>query len=666
MKKGKITKSIGFQVLLYFVLAISFAVGGVSAAGILILWDNGAYQDSFTEYQRLALHLEANSHLYYICNDEASFSSIGEIEQAYQRESLHNNACYSIVRTRTGVEVWSNVTEQTKESPYVYDAFFYRPTHFNVETQLWEDEEYRVMMYLDPAFPKEDNFKELNQQLTFVYNLKWWFVGAGVASFIFFTVSFIWLMCNAGHRRDREEITPGVLSNIYLDILTAVFGAVALGFAGFVLELVPLHTDYWAIAFGLTLAATLEMVWCTIYLREFALRLKLGKTWRYTLIYVVLRFVGRIIKGVFGMAWRLLEGIPSILNVAAIVCILTSCEFLGIVMWGEAELFACWIFEKIVLIPLVLYCALAFRKLCRGGEALAEGNLGHKLNTRYLFADFKKHGESLNQIGEGISKAVEQRMRSERLKTELITNVSHDIKTPLTSIINYADLLGNLAREQEGQIKAEIGEAEGKGAEGREQESEGTAGRNAQMAEYSEVLLRQSKRLKKLLDDLVDASKATTGNLEVQLQPCALGVLLSQALGEYEMKLAEKNLTLHVSQPEEDIRILADGRHLWRVFDNLMNNICKYAQEGSRVYLNVEREDSKVTVIFRNMSKFELNITAEELEERFVRGDASRHMEGSGLGLSIARSLVELQNGSMRIVTDGDLFKVILEFDVLE
>ena len=163
----------------------------------------------------------------------------------------------------------------------------------------------------------------------------------------------------------------------------------------------------------------------------------------------------------------------------------------------------------------------------------------------------------------------------------------------------------------------------------------------------------------------MEASKATTGNLEVNLEPCEAGVKLSQAVGEYQQRMEEKDLKLIVNQPEEPVQILADGRHLWRVFDNLLNNVCKYAQENSRVYLSVEQKEGQVLIIFRNMSKYVLNIPAQELEERFVRGDKSRHMDGNGLGLSIAGSLMELQQGKMEIVIDGDLFKVILRFGQL-
>ncbi len=267
---------------------------------------------------------------------------------------------------------------------------------------------------------------------------------------------------------------------------------------------------------------------------------------------------------------------------------------------------------------------------------MAEGNLQYKMNTSLMILNFREQGENLNRIAQGINTAVEQRMKSEHLKTELITNVSHDLKTPLTSIINYADL-----------IAAESGNSE-------------------KVEEYSNVLLRQSKRLKKLLDDLMEASKATTGNLEVTLQPCEIDVLLTQAVGEYEQRFEEKELKLITKQPEEQIRVMADGRHLWRVFDNLLGNICKYALEGSRVYLTVEEKESQVNIIFRNMSKYVLEVSGEELQERFVRGDKSRHMEGNGLGLSIAKSLMDLQGGQMEIITDGDLFKVVLSFNLMK
>ena len=227
-------------------------------------------------------------------------------------------------------------------------------------------------------------------------------------------------------------------------------------------------------------------------------------------------------------------------------------------------------------------------------------------------------------------------MKSERFKTELITNVSHDIKTPLTSIINYVDLLE----------KEEIN--------------------NETAKEYIGVLSRQSARLKKLIEDLIEASKASTGNVSVNLSQFELGILLTQALGEYEERFAQNNLQVVLNKTDETLLVMADNRHMWRVFDNILNNIAKYAQPNTRVYIDANRKNNIAEISFRNISKDALNISGDELMERFVRGDSSRNTEGSGLGLSIAKSLTEVQKGKLDIQIDGDLFKVRLAFPLSE
>lgn len=231
-----------------------------------------------------------------------------------------------------------------------------------------------------------------------------------------------------------------------------------------------------------------------------------------------------------------------------------------------------------------------------------------------------------------IQEAVAEKVKSERFQTELITNVSHDIKTPLTSVINYVDLLK----------KEDI--------------------QNEQALSYIEVLDRQSVRLKKLIEDLIEASKASTGNLSVKLEKLDAKVFLIQTIGEFQEKINALGLEMVINKPEEEVMIQADGRHLWRVIDNLMNNICKYAQPSTRVYIDLVQEDENVKIIFKNTSKTALNITSEELMRRFVRGDTSRNTEGSGLGLSIAQNLMELMGGKLQLVVDGDLFKVTLVF----
>ncbi len=639
IKKGKITESVGFKVFLFLVLALSVLITELSAIAMAWMVNVGAYTESYENYLKEMLGREVASHSDYICYDRTSFPTLVSVEQALELEEQYNNLSFSITRMRDDI-LYFKSAEMGKGEGLVFQKYFYRATYYTLGT--YQDEQYLLTISVDTAFPKEDSLKSIAERAVGLYRYRNVWPTAAAGGLLLVIVSFVWLLCSAGHRRGQEGITPSVLSNLYLDLLTVFFGFgafVILGFTAMLYDGMGRGSEP-VLAFFLALGGMLETVWWTLYLREFALRMKMGKWWKHSLCYTLLRLIGRAVRFLGRGLTALIRGIPGIIHVVAMLMVLTLCEFVGILRWGEAELFACWVFEKLLVVPVILYCALAFEKLRKGSRALARGELSHKLDTKYLVLEFKDQGDNLNRIGEGISKAVEERLQSERLKTELITNVSHDLKTPLTSIINYADLLGSVAEGEE-------------------------AKREEQIKEYSEVLLRQSGRLKKLLEDLVDISKASTGNLEVVAAPCELGVLLTQVAGEYESRLEEKGLVLHVAKPEEEVRILADGRHLWRVFDNLMNNICKYAQEGSRVYLNMELSGEQVQIIFRNMSKYELNISPQELEERFVRGDASRHMEGSGLGLSIAKSLVELQQGSMEIVTDGDLFKVILKFNIL-
>lgn len=291
-----------------------------------------------------------------------------------------------------------------------------------------------------------------------------------------------------------------------------------------------------------------------------------------------------------------------------------------------------WFLLKVLQGALVVYVILAMKELRAGGDQLAAGNLDYKVPTDRLYGEFRRHGENLNNLRQGIQHAVEEQMKSERMKTELITNVSHDIKTPLTSIVSYVDLLKKEPMP------------------------------NDQAREYLNVLDRQAARLKKLTEDLVEASKASTGNLTVHFQPTDVNVLLSQSSGEYQERLAARDLSLVLTPAEEAPWISADGQLLWRVFENLLSNAQKYAMPGTRVYLSCQATEAEVAVTFRNISATPLNISAEELMDRFVRGDAARSTEGSGLGLSIARDLTQLQHGRFDLTIDGDLFKVVLTF----
>ena len=505
-----------------------------------------------------------------------------------------------------------------------------------------------VTLTANPSLPKEDEYALIYHQAEQLYDNRNVIPVVCCAGTVLAFLCFIFLLCSAGHKNGREGITPSAIHEIHLDVYTVV---VAVGaFTGLYLAFgwIGMNPSMINLIVLMVLFAA-EVIWCTLYFMELAIRLKMGKWWQNTILYRVFRFFGRFCKRVFRGIVKLIRGIPMVWRTALLCLAVCVVEFFGLILFynDRVVLLFFWAIEKFILCGAITFVALMCKELQEGSEALANGDLNYKLDTSHMVLSFKEHGENLNSIGEGISAAVEQRMKSEHLKTELITNVSHDIKTPLTSIINYADLIG---KEVSGDVK-DTGDGAG---------TETAQEREQHISEYAEVLLRQSQKLKKLLDDLLEASKATTGNLEVHPEVCDVSVLLSQAVGEYEQRFSEKKLETIVKQPEETVKVMADGRHLWRVFDNLLNNIYKYAQAGSRVYLNVEHDGQNANIIFRNMSAYPLEMSPEELEERFTRGDRSRHMEGNGLGLSIAKSLTELQKGDMEIVTDGDLFKVVI------
>ncbi|MGO5113640.1 sensor histidine kinase [Candidatus Avoscillospira sp. LCP25S3_F1] len=490
-----------------------------------------------------------------------------------------------------------------------------------------------VTITLPNTFTFGDEFYLVSRVVRVLYTLRVWAYPLAAVSLMLSIASLVFLLCATGKRRGVAEIQPGWGTFVPADVLTA-----ATLFAGFLGAQIMVEATYgfWNVPmmFLFTLGFLFLEVISLGWLMSITLRLKLHTLWANTIIYRVLRLGYRLLRKLLHGGSLILRGTPTMKKTVAIAVgvVLVDGFFTAATAWGGEA--GWWFFRSVIFLAVVVLLTLSCRRLYDGGKALAEGDLNHQISLTHLYGPLKDHAEHLNAIGEGMTAAVEQRMRSERMKTELITNVSHDIKTPLTSIINYTDLIEKEPCD------------------------------NAKITEYAEVLHRQSDRLKRLIEDLVEASKASTGNLEVQMAPCTVNILLGQALAEYEEKLSSSQLEL-MTGIEKNLEILADGRRLWRVFDNLMNNICKYAQPHTRVYVTARPVAGRVEIAFKNISNVPLNLTAEELMERFVRGDESRHSEGNGLGLSIARSLTELQNGRMELSVDGDLFKVVLTFPLL-
>lgn len=503
-----------------------------------------------------------------------------------------------------------------------------------------EQQDYRIDAYVRSPLLVDDYFQSASDFFYFLYAACDAWMPLAIISAVLAIIIYFFLLYAAGHKRGEAGIHIRWVDrcpyDLYLAICIFLFCMPVIIITNFFDAPADLQTLAFLLPLGIVCLAFCGLIFleCSI---STAIRVKAGTWWSNTIIYRILHWLWRGFCAIGRGIRYICRNLP--LTWRTVVVFLAFCVInlvLFTIMFNsyDSGFYLLLWFAFIVLCLIgVVGGAMQLKSLWYGGRKLAEGELDYKIDTSKMIWDLKKHGDNLNRIGEGMSKAVEERIRSERLKTELITNVSHDIKTPLTSIINYVDLLK----------KEEIG--------------------NENAQEYIHVLERQSARLKKLIEDLVEASKASTGNISFNPEPTDVVELLNQAVGEYENRFSENNLEPIVHTPPTSVKILADGRLLWRVFDNLLNNICKYSQPRTRVYLDIRETDTNVIITMRNISKEILNVSPDELIERFVRGDSSRSTEGSGLGLSIAQSLTELQNGKFDLYLDGDLFKVSLIFE---
>lgn len=475
-----------------------------------------------------------------------------------------------------------------------------------------------------------------------IYNVSGWWLCAVLVGAAGAIACLVFLFMGAGHRKGKESARLNLLDKIPLDLYAA--GCFALAFVWLLLFVELTEGMAYFFAFSPEGITFLAFACIVIYVAglvalapflSFATRVKAGGGiwWRNTAICWALKLCWRAVRWCWGLVkrfcgwlWYMTTKISIVWRTALIVlAVLLANFFIAMSMHSDFALF-CWLLLMAAVFLLACFGAWQMKSLKAAGEKLAAGEFEYKIDTKHMYWEFKHHAENLNSIGDGMAAAVEQRMKSERLKTELITNVSHDIKTPLTSIINYVDLLERPHTPEEG-------------------------------AEYLEVLERQSKRLKKLTEDLVEASKASTGNMSVTLAPTSTLEIINQSLAEYGQRMEAGKLSVLINVPEPAPAVRADGRLLWRVMDNLFNNVVKYAMPETRVYVDVRTSEGNAVISVKNISRAALNVSAGELMERFVRGDASRSTEGSGLGLSIAKSLTELQHGQFSISTDGDLFK---------
>ena len=441
---------------------------------------------------------------------------------------------------------------------------------------------------------------------------------------------FIIIVKSIGKNKNsgENEIKLNIIDKIPLEIITLLWlGLILTGF--FVCCLISSTKRVSTINIIFIIGISIMYISTIIIYETIIKRIKAGKLWRTTLIGKILNLTKKFVEN--------REYLTRLVIYYLGFCVLGYClTLLLFISYRSTTKMYCILMLILLFIFTFRYLykkTMQYKKVEETLKNIYAGNTNTKLEDKELTGILKNMAIYINDIASGFSNAVNEKLKSERLKTELITNVSHDIKTPLTSIINYVDLL---KKEKMPNEKAQ---------------------------EYLMILENKSQRLKRLIEDLVEASKASSGNIKLNIEKINIKELINQVSGEFEEKFKEKSLIEVITIPEEDIIINADSRYMYRIFENIYSNISKYALENTRVYIDVKTSKNKVNIQIKNVSKEKLNITKEELMQRFVRGDSSRNTEGSGLGLSIASSLTKLQKGEFNIYLDGDLFKVILEFE---
>lgn len=558
--------------------------------------------------------------------------------------------------TRT-MEYWDDDAQQTMVVEYRY-------------AQL---PDYTVELTLAPGAYRFDGGYALLTQLWSYRDSLLFIMGVCL---LLFAVLAVYLCCAAGRKPGSEEVHAAGFNCIPLDIYLAGGGLIVFGLFMVIVQFYDaadlFSQSIQTVCAGVLMAGYVMSLIFVGFCFACAAQFKTpgGYWWRNSVCWRCLDLLVKCVKGCFSGCGWLLRKLPKAAAVFwdFLLMLLTplrwlwkqikkTCAKIGKSVnrvYSMMPLTWQWLLTGFIMVMLlfaalagrsnlmvvlslcacvavVLYGAYCFGILLESAKRMGKGDLDTKVDDKYLIGAFKSFAGDLNDLAGVAVVASQKQLKSERIKTELITNVSHDIKTPLTSIINYVDLLQKPHTPEEEKT-------------------------------YLEVLNRQSQRLKKLIEDLMEMSKASTGNLTADITKLDAVESVNQALGEFADKLEKAQLTPVFRHPEESVAMMADGRLAWRVLSNLLSNTVKYALPGTRVYIDVMALEGKVIISLKNISRDELNVDADELMERFVRGDDSRNTEGSGLGLNIAKTLMELQKGQLQLLVDGDLFKVTLIF----
>lgn len=600
------------NILLYiFVMGILFSLFLTSK----LYKENLLFSNSFEFYKTETVSNRLQSGINNIKNYiEAYLFSDDENLKQNNKEMLEQDVFKSdikiLVKNQDNKTIYSDI-KQTNECKEI-GTFFNE--HYDYKNECYIS--YWFTVYLNNDLNKEGVFYDEYVNLKELYNSKNSILITGVVLFILAISIFIYKMMVAGYDKDGNLNLNWFDKISYEIILLGESFIFVFLIIGYNKRLSTLY--YWGHIFiSITVSYFLLLAIITTTIARLKNRSFIKNT-----------FLSNILNKIIYLS----NGLSGKKKAVAIILLYMGVDLFVFIIGVKFKisLFLFLIIVTKAVEILLLFNYMAMNEIIKKGlDSIKNGDKFTKIDTTKLSGGMKKQGILINELHSGMELAIEDKLKSERLKTELITNVSHDIKTPLTSIINYVDL-----------IKKEKIE-------------------NSKVVEYLEVVDRQSMRLKKLTEDLLEASKAVTGNILVQLKSIDISELIGQAIGEYEEKLEKINSTV-IFTPIEKLFVMADGNLLWRVVDNVLSNICKYSLEDTRIYIDIEDDGDRVLVVYRNISKYQLNISEEELFERFVRGDKSRNINGNGLGLSIAKSLVNLQGGEIELKIDGDLFKTII------
>ena len=655
--------SIALKFLAFLLAACGVAAAAGSAIGISLSIENDIYNTDYEQWYEEHTQSKASvlagwvanryaAETYSDCPEQvlnASYSNVSDstLSQMYQ---VPATSWFYTIAEQDGEVVKTNLADPSSvthaytfqltskypvlatEEDYVSEYTLQDKTYY-VSTE--EGPSYRLTVYITSQFFTRYDGISVDFIRSFIalrYTL-FWVLAGGI---LMFAICAVFLCYAAGQTRHGAKIRPGGLNQLPLELYG---GATALGCylaAQLTWRIIQSWFLYASYNLGsIMLAFTVLFIGALLVIGFIFAIAAQAKTpgkywWKKSVIHFLFRQLtrfGRSLVRLFSLLPLTWQWLVTALCMGAFPVLF----FCLVAAYGKSYYLILLVISLLTDLLILIYGIYAFGTLLKGAKQMAAGELTSKIPTRFLFGVYGRCAEHLNTMADVAITAAQSQLNSERMKTELITNVSHDIKTPLTSIINYVDLLERSSSD-------------------------------AERKQYLEVLGRQSQRLKKLTEDLVEMSKASSGNIPVDIQQTDAVETLNQALGEFSGKLEKANLTIVFTPPAQPVAMLSDGRLAWRVLSNLLSNIVKYAQPGTRVYVDLTEADGLVQISLKNISREPLNMTAEELTERFVRGDVSRHTEGSGLGLHIAKTLMELQNGQLQLLVDGDLFKATLTF----